>query len=276
MKSRILIASILLPGLMAVTSCHNGGTSDDADHLVILHTNDTHSTIEPDRHDMGGVARRKVLIDSVRGVRQNVMLVDAGDAVQGSLYYTLFNGEVERKLMNALGYDIQILGNHEFDKGMDELAAQWKQLDATRLSTNYDLTGSTLDGLFVPSVVKEFNGHKVGFIGINLNPEGIVSGPNYEGVKYNDAVEAANAEAARLKAQGVERVIAVTHIGYDNDNDYSDVKLAEASKDIDIIIGGHSHTTVWPMPRVIRCPCCRQDMPERDLGRSTSISKRAR
>lgn len=246
MKSRILIASILLPGLMAVTSCHKGGTSDDADHLVILHTNDTHSTIEPDRHDMGGVARRKVLIDSVRGVRKNVMLVDAGDAVQGSLYYTLFNGEVERKLMNALGYDIQILGNHEFDKGMDELAAQWKQLDATRLSTNYDLTGSTLDGLFVPSVVKEFNGHKVGFIGINLNPEGIVSGPNYEGVKYNDAVEAANAEAARLKAQGVERVIAVTHIGYDNDNDYSDVKLAEASKDIDIIIGGHSHTTVDP------------------------------
>ncbi len=238
---------MLLPGLMAVSSCGNkGGASDDADHLVILHTNDTHSTIEPDRHDMGGVARRKVLIDSVRGVHQNVMLVDAGDAVQGSLYYTLFGGEVERKLMNALGYDIQILGNHEFDKGMDELARQWKQVDATRLSTNYDFAGSTLDGLFVPSVIKEFNGHKVGFIGINLNPEGIVSGPNYEGVKYKDAVEAANAEAARLKQEGAERVIAISHIGYDNDNDYSDVKLAEASKDIDIIIGGHSHTTIDP------------------------------
>ncbi len=221
----------------------------DSDHLVILHTNDTHSQIDPDRHDKGGIVRRRALIDSIRSVRDNVVLVDAGDAVQGSLYYTLFSGEVERKMMNDLGYDIQILGNHEFDKGLDVLAREWKQLNATRLSTNYDMTGTPLEGLFVPSVMKEFNGKKVGFIGINLNPEGIVSADNYKGVKYIDAVKAANAEAARLKTEGADMVIAITHIGYENDKDYDDLKLAAASKDIDVIIGGHSHTVVDPNDR---------------------------
>lgn len=221
----------------------------DSDHLVILHTNDTHSQIDPDRHDKGGIVRRKALIDSIRSVRDNVVLVDAGDAVQGSLYYTLFSGEVERKMMNDLGYDIQILGNHEFDKGLDVLAREWKQLNATRLSTNYDMTGTPLEGLFVPSVMKEFNGKKVAFIGINLNPEGIVSADNYKGVKYIDAVKAANAEAARLKTEGADMVIAITHIGYENDKDYDDLKLAAASKDIDVIIGGHSHTVVDPNDR---------------------------
>lgn len=220
--------------------------SADSNHLVILHTNDTHSAIEPNSKDLGGIARRKVLVDSVRDVRENVLLVDAGDAVQGSLYYTLFGGEVERVLMNALGYDIQILGNHEFDKGMDKLAKEWKQLNAVRLSTNYDMTGSTLDGLFVPSLIKEFDGKKVGFLGINLNPAGMIVEENYKGIKYVDAIEAANAEAAKLKNEGADIVIAVTHIGYDNDNDYSDLTLAAASKDIDLIIGGHSHTVVDP------------------------------
>ncbi len=237
----IPVAAMLLMG-----GCAASRQDADSDHLVILHTNDTHSSIEPDAKGRGGIARRQVLIDSVRAVRGNVMLVDAGDAVQGSLYYTLFGGEVERRLMNVLGYDIQILGNHEFDKGMEKLAEEWGQIDATRLCTNYDLTGSTLEGLFVPSLVKEFNGHKVGFIGINLDPQGIVSEANYEGVKYIDAIEAANAEAARLKADGVETVIAVTHIGYDNDNDYSDISLAAASKDINVIIGGHTHTVIDP------------------------------
>lgn len=246
MKLQKLLALMLAPAFMATVACSTSVPDREEDHLVILHTNDTHSAIEPDAKDRGGIARRKVLIDSVRDARANVMLVDAGDAVQGSLYYTLFGGEVERRLMNELGYDIQILGNHEFDKGMEQLAKEWKQVNATRLSTNYDLEGSTLEGLFVPSVVKEVNGHKVGFIGINLDPAGIVTAENYAGVTYRDAIEAANAEAARLKAEGAGTVIAISHIGYENDNDYSDLKLAAASKDIDIIIGGHSHTVVDP------------------------------
>lgn len=239
------LSHFLIVSTLALTACNPSGKGDG--HLVILHTNDTHSAIEPDRHDKGGIVRRKALVDSVRAARPDVLLIDAGDAVQGSLYYTLFGGEVERKMMNNLGYDIQILGNHEFDKGLDALAREWKQLNADRLSTNYDMTGTPLEGLFVPSVVKEADGKKIGFIGINLNPAGIISADNYKGVKYEDAVQAANAEAARLKKdEKADMVIAVTHIGYSNDKDYDDLKLAAASRDIDVIIGGHSHTVVNP------------------------------
>lgn len=243
MKLNRLIAAVMA-GLLITTACSRGDRNDD--RLVILHTNDTHSAIEPDRHDLGGIARRKVLIDSVRGANNNVMLIDAGDAVQGSLYYTLFGGEVERKLMNALGYDIQILGNHEFDKGLDQLAKEWKQLNAVRLSTNYDFSGTPLDSLFVPAMMKKIGDKVIGFIGINLDPAGIITEENYKGVRYIDGVKAANEEAAKLKAEGADMVIAVTHIGYENEPGYSDVDIASNSKDIDIIIGGHSHTVIDP------------------------------
>ena len=109
------------------------------DKVIILHTNDTHSIIEPYfDNNLGGVARRKALIDSVRNVEQNVLLVDAGDAMQGSLYFTLFEGEEEKKVMYELDYDIQILGNHQFDNGMDKLRAYVSVLDADLISTNYD------------------------------------------------------------------------------------------------------------------------------------------
>ncbi len=244
MKLLKLIPFLLLPLLLSL--CGHDKSGADSSHLIILHTNDTHSQIDPDRHDKGGIVRRKVLVDSVRAEHQNVMLVDAGDAVQGSLYYTLFGGEVERLLMNEMGYDIRLLGNHEFDKGLDILAREWRQINGTRLSTNYDFSGTPLDGLFVPSVMKEFDGKKVGFIGINLDPEGIITEHNYEGIDYHDAIEAANREAAELRRQGADMVIAVTHIGYSNEKDYDDLTLAAKSSDIDLIIGGHSHTLVTP------------------------------
>ncbi len=244
MKRHLLLQAAA--SLVLLTGCAQ--KDKDAAHLVILHTNDTHSAIEPDRHDMGGMARRKVLIDSVRDTRDNVLLVDAGDAVQGSLYFTLFGGEVERKLMNELGYDIRILGNHEFDRGIESLASEWKQVKADRISSNYDFTGTPLEGLFVPSVIKEINGHKVGFIGINLDPAGIIAEENYRGIDYLDAIKSANAEAGKLRSEGAETIIAVTHIGYDEDKDKDcdDLRLAAGSKDIDIIIGGHSHTLIDP------------------------------
>ena len=215
-------------------------------HLVILHTNDTHSSIDPDLRDNGGIARRKVIIDSVRAEHANVMLVDAGDAVQGSLYFTIFGGEVERTLMNEMGYDIRILGNHEFDRGMDGLAKEWSQVNGTRLSTNYDLSGTALEDLFVPTVIKEVSGHKIGFIGLNLNPTGIIAEENCTGVKYLDALEKANEAATQLRKDGAEMVIAVSHLGYDVTQGVSDTDIAKGSKDIDIIIGGHSHTAIDP------------------------------
>ena len=112
----------------------------EAEKLVMLHTNDTHSQIDPFEEDnMGGVARRKVLIDSVRAAEPHVLVIDAGDAVQGSLFFTLFGGEVEERMLNALDYDIRILGNHEFDNGIDSIGAWMRMSNADLISTNYDL-----------------------------------------------------------------------------------------------------------------------------------------
>ncbi len=217
-------------------------TDADAQRLVILHTNDTHSQIDPDADGMGGVLRRKVLIDSVRKAQPNVLLVDAGDAWQGSLFFTLFDGEVEQKMLNALGYDIQILGNHEFDNGMEALARKYQAATPTRLSTNYDFRETPLDSMFVPYVIREIDNRKVGIIAINIDPKGLIDPANCIGLKYENGVEKANATAWFLKnIVGVDRIIAITHIGYPYD-----VKLARETENIDVVIGGHSHTLINP------------------------------
>lgn len=218
-----------------------------ADNLVILHTNDTHSTIDPAPDGRGGILRRKVVVDSVRDVHPDVLLIDAGDAVQGTLYYTLFGGEVERKLMDDMGYDIQILGNHEFDSGMEVLAEQVSLSGATWLSTNYDMTGTGLEEYFKPYIINEYGNRKIGFIAINLDPEGMISAANCTGVKYLDGVKAANATAWHLKHnEKVDMVVAVTHIGYNAGAKPQDIDIASQSDEIDIIIGGHSHTLIDP------------------------------
>ncbi|MCM1476353.1 MAG: bifunctional metallophosphatase/5'-nucleotidase [Bacteroides sp.] len=218
-----------------------------AEKLVILHTNDTHSQIEPTEKNLGGIARRKVLIDSVRQADKNVILVDAGDMVQGTLYFTLFGGEVESKLMNYLGYDIQILGNHEFDNGVDSLANFFGALKADKLSTNYDFTTTPLASMFKPYVVKEYGGKRIGFIAINLDPKGMIADKNARGVVYLDGIKAANATAWHLRHnEKVDLVVALTHVGYNEDGLIDDVDLARQSEDIDIIIGGHSHTLIDP------------------------------
>ncbi|MDE6454135.1 MAG: bifunctional metallophosphatase/5'-nucleotidase [Muribaculaceae bacterium] len=219
-----------------------------AEKLVMLHTNDTHSQIDPFEEDnLGGVARRKVLIDSVRANEEHVLLIDAGDAVQGSLFFTLFGGEVEERMLNALGYDIRILGNHEFDNGIDSIAAWMRMSDADLIATNYDVRNSRLNGLFKPYTIKNVGGRRIGFIGINRDPEGLARVGTYETVKYTDAIPAANAAAWWLKnVEHCDVVVAVTHIGYKVSDDIDDVTLAKSSRDIDVIIGGHSHTTIDP------------------------------
>lgn len=218
-----------------------------ASRLVLLHTNDTHSQIDVTDNGLGGIERRKTLIDSVRAANDNVLLVDAGDMLQGTLYFTLFGGEVEAKLMNHLGYDIQILGNHEFDNGVKALAKVFGNIKAAKLSTNYEFSDSTLGKLFRPYMIKEFDGKRIAFIAINLDPHGMIADNNRVGVEYLDGIKAANATAWHLKHnEKVDMVIALTHIGYNEEELISDVKLAKSSEDIDIIIGGHSHTVIDP------------------------------
>lgn len=238
MKKSIITAIIIAAATIGVA----------ARDLVILHTNDTHSLIVPDSDGKGGVLQRKAIIDSIRRENRDVILVDAGDKVQGSLYFKFFKGEVEYPLQNMLGVDISILGNHEFDNGLEALAEKERTLKSERLSANYDFTGTPAEGLFKPYTVRKIGGKKIGFIGINLDPVSMISEPDYAGMKFNNVIETANKTAAFLKSnKKCDLVVAVTHIGYTKANDKTnDPELARASKDIDIIIGGHSHTLIDP------------------------------
>lgn len=238
MKKSIITALLIAAATIGVA----------ARDLVILHTNDTHSLIMSDAEGKGGVLQRKAIIDSVRKANKDVLLVDAGDKVQGSLYFKFFKGDVEYPLQEMLGVDISILGNHEFDNGLQALADKERTLKSERLSANYDFTGTPAEGLFKPYAVKNIGGKKIGFIGLNIDPASIISEESYAGMKYYDVIETANKTAAFLKdKKKCDLVVAVTHIGYTKANEKTnDPELARASKDIDIIIGGHSHTLIDP------------------------------
>ena len=227
-----------------------------AENLVILHTNDTHSAIDTDPSGAGGVLQRKAIIDSVRNAEKNVLLVDAGDVVQGTLYFKFFKGDVEYPLMNMMGYDVQILGNHEFDNGLEELARHQRTLTADRLSANYDFSGTAADGLFKPYVIREIDGKRIGILGLNVDPHGLIAASAYEGMTFSPITETGNRIAAHLKQdEDCDLVVAVTHIGAEHEagreNDYD---LARSSRDIDIIIGGHSHTVILPDNSTPECP----------------------
>lgn len=219
----------------------------EAEKIVIMHTNDTHSQIDPTAADQGGIARRKVLIDSIRASHANTLLVDAGDAVQGTTYFNLYGGEVEAKMLNLLGYDYAILGNHEFDNGIEALAAYVSRVNAPFISTNYNVDGTPLDGLLSRYTIIEKGGKKIGLIGLNVDPDGIIDPTKSGGVKYEDVYRAANSTAWHLKHnEGVDYVVALSHIGYQYDNMANDSELASLGHDIDLIIGGHSHTVIKP------------------------------
>lgn len=219
-----------------------------AEKLVILHTNDSHSQIDPLDNGQGGVLRRKAALDSIRSVNENVLLIDAGDAVQGTMYFTIYKGEVEYGMLDELGYDIAIVGNHDFDNGVGELEKNLSRSKTSWLSSNYDFSGAPgLDSIFQPYKVMEYSGKKIGLMGINLVPEGMIAKGNYDGVIYEDAYKVANETARKLRHDlGADYVIAVTHIGYDGSVDPNDSHLAMQSEGIDLIIGGHSHSVIDP------------------------------
>ncbi len=246
MKNTILATALscVVALVVSISSCT---TVSQDNKLIILHVNDTHSQIGPDSKGLGGVMRRMALLDSIRQAEDNVLLVDAGDAVQGTLYFYLYGGEVEQKVMNMLGVDMRILGNHEFDNGIEPLAMMLRHSDAVKIATNYNLENSVLKGMFQQYEIKEFDGKKIAFIGINLDPKGMISDGNYDGVEFRPIVATANEVAAKLKSEdNVDAVVAITHIGYNPGGLIGDSILAANSHDIDIIIGGHSHDLIEP------------------------------
>ena len=219
------------------------------EQIVILNTNDTHSQIDPNdanasrNPNMGGVLRRDALIEQIRKENENVILVDAGDFVQGTPYFNFFKGDVEVQMMNRLGYDVAVLGNHEFDNGIDALEYILKQAEFPIIAANYDLTDSKLKQYVSPTVIINKGDIEIGFIGLASEPEGLISMKNFEGIKTIDPVKVVNEYAVKLKQQGCDYIIVLSHLGYNYDNDNSgDRMIALQTENVDLIIGGHSHT----------------------------------
>lgn len=214
------------------------------ERLVILHTNDTHSRIEPlpatDRSTpgLGGVVRRATYINQVREANKQVLLFDAGDFLQGTPYFNLFKGEVEVKAMNLMRYDAATLGNHEFDYGMGVLEKVVRLSDFPFVSSNYDFSGTALSGMIKPYLILKKGKLRIGVIGINIQPKGLIATANYKGMKFLDPTKTANELAEKLRIEHkCDLVICISHLGYQ-----ADQQLAESSQHIDLILGGHSHT----------------------------------
>lgn len=217
--------------------------------LVILHTNDTHSCIMPLNPNLadtalagrGGFLRRMALIEDERAKTPGLLLIDSGDFSQGSPYYNFYKGEVEVELMNRMGYDVATIGNHEFDFGLENMARIFRMAKFPIVCANYDFTGTSVEGLVKPYTIIKRNGLKIGLFGLSPQPKGLVDTTKFVGVKYLDPVETARRMAALLKMKKCDVVICVSHLGWENE-ELTDQMLVPATRDIDIVLGGHSHT----------------------------------
>ncbi len=221
--------------------------------ITILHTNDVHSHIDPFPIDdprnpnMGGVARRASLIETIRQENPNVLLLDAGDIFQGTPYFNYYGGELEFKLMSMMKYDLSAIGNHDFDNGVDGLAAQMPHATFEFVSANYDFKNTSMDGFVKPFKIFNKNGIKIGVFGLGIELQGLVDKRMSKETVYNDPLETAQDMVRILKQENkCDLVICLSHLGYkyskDDSNKISDLKLAAKTKDIDLIIGGHTHT----------------------------------
>ncbi len=215
-----------------------------AQELTILHVNDTHSHIDPQRsgayQGRGGVIEQAAFIDEVRREegRRNVLLVHAGDYGQGTSYFTEMNGDIEIDVMNAMKFDAACLGNHEFDNGIEELARRLGNLKAEVVCSNYDFTGTPLEGLVKPYTILRKAGKKIGIIGILTDVMEVVDRDIAKALTYQDPVAVVDKLAGYLKEEkGCDMVICLSHYGYEEDMD-----LASKVHDLDIIVGGHTHT----------------------------------
>lgn len=220
--------------------------------LTILHTNDVHSYIDafpadhPKNPNMGGVSRRAAIIESVRNENPNVLLLDAGDIFQGTPYFNYYGGELELKLMSMMNYDLATLGNHDFDNGLDGFYSQMHHAKFDFVNANYDFKNTLLDGHLKPYKIFNKNGIKVGVFGLGIELAGLVDKKNYLETVYHNPVEITLDVVKKLKTvEKCDLIICLSHLGYkykDEDDKISDLKLAALTRDIDLIIGGHTHT----------------------------------
>ncbi|GAB4029829.1 bifunctional metallophosphatase/5'-nucleotidase [Spirosoma gilvum] len=238
------VVGSVAPEALASTG-HRKSTS-----LTILHTNDVHSRLDPFPMDgsrnagKGGVARRATLIQKIRQEQSNVLLFDAGDIFQGTPYFNIYKGEPEILAMNKLGYDAGTIGNHDFDGGIDNMVTQFGKASFPLLIANYDFKNTVMDGKTMPYKIFNKDGIRVGVFGLGIQPAGLIPKEAYKETKYLDPVEIGNDMAAKLRAeQTCDYVICLSHLGFKyNEPTVSDNVLAAKSRNIDLIIGGHTHT----------------------------------
>ena len=225
----------------------------EAQRLVILHTNDSHSQIEPLRvgrdKGYGGVERRMEYIRQVREQygKDKVLLLDAGDYNQGTPYFTVAKGDLEMELVNAMKYDVATLGNHEFDNGQQELARRLRKARFTTLTCNYDFSATCLKKLVKPWTIVKRGGMKIGIVGATSYLEGNVMYSHLDGMKRLNTIAEVNRWAEFLKKEKkCDLVIFLSHLGYrgGTQDRPSDEILVAASRNIDLVIGGHSHTFI--------------------------------
>lgn len=227
-------------------------TTLETKKITILHTNDVHSHIDPFPVDhprnpnMGGAARRAAIIENIRKEEAHVLLLDAGDIFQGTPYFNFYGGELEFKLMSMMQYDLATIGNHDFDNGIDGLYAQLPHAKFEFVSANYDFKNTVLDSHVKPYKIFNKGGIKIGVFGLGIELEGLVDKKAYKETVYHNPIEVAQDMARILKHnKKCDLVICLSHLGFSYKNEpnkVSDLDLAKKTKDIDLIIGGHTHT----------------------------------
>ena len=220
--------------------------------ITILHTNDTHSQIDPVSESdkqwagKGGVARRATLVKRIRKENPNTLMVDAGDVFQGTPYFNFYKGEVEYKSMSLIGYDVVTLGNHDFDNGVNALAAAMKFANFDFVSTNYDVRGTVLEARVKPYAVRTLGGVRIGLFGLGICPDNLITPQNFQGVKYMDPVQMARGVVRLLREQEkCQLVVGMSHLGYyanPRNNEIGDTQVAAQVNGIDFIASGHTHT----------------------------------
>ena len=245
LKASALVGVVSIPGELFAA---HGITK-----LTILHTNDTHSRIDPfPMNDpkfpgMGGVARRFEIINEVRKQEEHVLLLDSGDIFQGTPYFNLYGGELEFKLMSEMKYDASTLGNHDFDNGMEGFVKQLPHANFPFLNANYDFKDTIMKGKTSTYKVFEKGNLKIGVFGIGIELQGLVDEKLYGNTQYLNPIEHANTTAAQLKnEEHCDLIICLSHLGYNypDSDKISDVKLAQSTKNINLILGGHTHTFI--------------------------------
>jgi 5'-nucleotidase len=248
LKETTLAGSALLASTVLPFNNLFASVTNDVKKLTILHTNDVHSRLEPFPMDgsrnagLGGVAARAALINDLRTKEENILLLDAGDIFQGTPYFNLYKGEPEIKVMSLMGYNAATLGNHDFDAGLENLATQLTHANFPIVVCNYDFNNTPMYGKTVPYTIIKKGKLKVGILGIGIEGKGLIPTDLFGNTVYKNPIECANTTADKLRKEGCDLIICLSHLGDKyNDDKISDEILAKENYDIDLIIGGHTH-----------------------------------